>query len=129
MKERMKRLMAGQGSAIRNYIENELNDRVGGLSKANKKEMKEFETLFASLKSKVSGDDALLAAIKQSVMDNESSDAARDIELKSLKSLNDSLKDSLQKLQDGFDSVDADELIAIFDKHLHGRIDEHSGAL
>ena len=71
MKHGMKKIMEGQGEILKDYIETEITSRIGGLTKANKKEMKEFETLFANLKNTVSSDDELLKVIKQSIMDNE----------------------------------------------------------
>lgn len=119
MKHGMKKIMQGQGEILKDYIETEITSRIGGLTKANKKDLKEFETLFANLKNTVSSDDELLKVIKQSIIDNESADVARDVQLKSI---NASLKESLKSLEDAttFNDDDVGELLDVFDKSLHG---------
>ncbi len=135
MKHGIKRIMEGQGEILKDYIETELNARIGGLTKANKKDLKDFEAIFLNLKATVSSDDELLKIIKQSVMDNESADAARDVEINNLKSINESLqlalKESLKSIEESttFNDTDIDELLDVFDKSLHGNITTNKGSL
>jgi len=135
MKHGIKRIMEGQGEILKDYIETELNARIGGLTKVNKKDLKDFEAIFLNLKATVSSDDELLKIIKQSVMDNESADAARDVEINNLKSINESLqlalKESLKSIEESttFNDTDIDELLDVFDKSLHGNITTNKGSL
>ena len=135
MKHGIKRIMEGQGEILRDYIETELNARIGGLTKANKKDLKDFEAIFLNLKATVSSDDELLKIIKQSVMNNESADAARDIEINNLKSINESLqkalKDSLKSIEENttFNDTDIGELLDVFNKSLHSNITTNKGSL